>query len=290
MNRVFTKEEIERIKSMSAIMDKEIIAQALGTTPEVINSVLLGQFKAEEKEEKPVIIERVKFIRNKIITAISPTGGAGKTTILTSLAIIVALNAPQKQPVIFLDFADIPIGDFYLGCDVSNAEIPSAAYWSDENMEGLYNHPEISNLFYLPAVLHQDGWKRVDNIYQIITNCQRKFAAVFIDSTDKAILEIADTILLVTTDELVTCEALKRMSLAHQEKLLPVINKYNGNLKLVQNALGLKIEATLPTSDAQPLIEHQEYNEGISMLASLLFPDWITKKEKKKGFLEKILT
>ncbi|MBM7854943.1 MinD-like ATPase involved in chromosome partitioning or flagellar assembly [Desulfohalotomaculum tongense] len=334
MSRI-SKDTVERIKQMAQVLDEESIANSFNISVDAVRDILLGKYEPEEDDSesqginKIQVVERTRFVRNKTVAAISPGGGQGKTTILTALAMQSALTIPSQNPIVILDFADIPKVCTYMGImgisALAECEdfIPTITRWpvklktTDGQIyeELTLRHPDIDNLHILPGVVFTSEWLQItaDQLLKIIEDCQRVFALVIIDMPSdrkmfEAVLSIADAVLMVIKDDYPSIEGVAQMHpyLEHHkvtEKLIPVLNRYNGNIedtKKMLNVFDMEIgfEALIPElkdihehmmiSNRHPVISmpDTDFVKEISHLVRIVCPDWVitTKKEETSVF------
>nr|WP_169738633.1 hypothetical protein [Desulfofalx alkaliphila] len=120
-----------------------------------------------KNDDQPIIqlktTAKTRFVRNNIVTAISPGGGKGNTTLLTSLATAAAINIPNRRPVAILDLAEFPKVPTVYGISclemLENPDIlwPSISTWDESTGysidEYTIKHPDLGNLYIVPGVI-----------------------------------------------------------------------------------------------------------------------------------------
>lgn len=244
------KQTINRIKKMAGHVDIENIAGSLNLPLDVVEAVLRGEIEANnDKPAKIQVVEKARFVRNNIVTAISPGGGKGNTTLLTSLAAAAAINVPNKRPVAILDLAEFPkvptaYGIRYLEV-LENPDIvwPSISTWEDGMGYSIdtctIQHPDLENLYIVPGVMVADNYHELDlkKILKVIEVLQRKFEILFIDlpksyTLVEKLLPYMDTVIITVTPEYGSMEGVIQ--------LLPTLNKVNKieNAFIVFNRVG----------------------------------------------------
>lgn len=270
------KDTCERIKEMSEYLDEESIADEFNVPVEVIRKVINGQLDVSENSApcgsatRIQVVERPRFIRNRTVAAVSPGGGKGVTTLLTSLAILAALHSPGRRPVVIADFSEFPKAATMLGLKlveslVKNDEIfPTSLNWPDEgNIDQrevlelhTIHHGQIQNLHILPGSLVADDapdYKKMINIVRVL---QKNFEMVFVDlpRNPGSLLSLCDALLVVLTADYLSLEGffqlmpiLERCSV--QDRVVPAINRLSVNTmnpeqcrRILKSSFGIEIE------------------------------------------------
>ncbi|WP_031516862.1 MinD/ParA family ATP-binding protein [Desulfofalx alkaliphila] len=233
----------QQIKEMSEYCNAQGIADALRIPVEAVQAILEGkdvEIEKTQNDDQPIIqlktTTKTRFVRNNIVTAISPGGGKGNTTLLTSLAAAAAINVPNKRPVAILDLAEFPkvptaYGIRYLEV-LENPDIlwPSISTWDDSMGYSIDTcaipHPDLENLYIVPGVMVADNYHELDlnKILKVIELLQRQFEMLFIDLPKnfflaEKLLPFMDTVLITVTPEYGSLEGVVQ--------LLPTLNKVN---------------------------------------------------------------
>lgn len=262
---------IGRIKNMSEYLSVESIASALNMPQDVVTAVLRGEIEAatEAPRTSPAkiqVVEKARFVRNKTITAISPGGGTGKTTLLVSLATAAAINNPSRRPVAIMDLAEISktvtaLGYNYLELATDpNVHCPTLFnsdknYWSKDLSAYTIKHPALDTLFIAPGAVIADMNKDIDKntFVETITQFQKEFEITFIDlptgfTANEEMLVICDSILIVISPN--------RSSIEGLFQLLPSLVRLNLLEKsyIVINQLGLK--GQLDISECRNIVKY----------------------------------
>ncbi|MEW6727600.1 MAG: AAA family ATPase [Bacillota bacterium] len=198
------KDLIERIRKMAAYLEPGAIAEAVNLPVDVVRDVLEGRIEADEDggdRAAPVkVVEKARFVRNQTVTAISPGGGTGKTTVLTSLALAAATRAPGGRPVILADLAEHARAAMLLGVPY-RIEAFTVLDWSFQPASEA--HPELDNLRIIAGVPTVDAHQRIaGDLASIIGSLQRQAELLLVDAPvapepRDAVLTAADTVLIV---------------------------------------------------------------------------------------------
>ena len=316
----------EKIKQMSEYLDDESIANALKLPVDVVRKAVHGQIE-DIKDDRTNSVTRVrvlempKFVRNKTVTAVSPGGGKGKTTILTSLAVLAALNCSSHRPVVVADFSEFSKAATMLGLKPIEAllqeyePIPTALHWpdgepgQDEVLENLTaRHSLIQNLHFIHGTLVAGMECVPEKIINITKALQKNFEMVFIDlpPNPEAILPLCDVVLVVLTPDYFSLEGLfqlmpllERWSV--QDKAIPVLNRISPNSlnpgqcrSVLKNnfALPVKFEGFIPEDpnlcrEAPYVTRESQFAVEVRKLLGILCPDW--NKKKQNGGLSSML-
>lgn len=198
---------VERICKMAAYLEPEAIAEAVNLPVDIVRDVLEGRADVEEEggdRATPVkVVEKARFVRNHTVTAISPGGGTGKTTILTNLALAAAARSPGGRPVVIADLAEHARAAMLLGVPY-RIEALTVLDWSYQPAsEVAYPHPELDNLRIVAGVPTVDAHQRVaGDLASIVGSLQRQAELLLIDAPvtpdlRDAVLAMADVVLIV---------------------------------------------------------------------------------------------
>lgn len=209
---------------------------------------------------------------SRVITVLSPKGGAGKTTVATNLAVGLAAAKPGQVAIVDLD---VQFGDVATALQlVPKQGLGSVAACPEDvtpTMVKVFLTPHPSGLFALcapdtpaegDAVSHHHGT-------QALHLLAAEFAAVVVDTgagieehTLAAIEASTDLVFVCTTD--ITCvrglrkaiDALDQLGFTAQRRHL-VLNRSDARVGLdvadIEAAIGMNADVLLPSSQAVPL-------------------------------------
>ncbi len=237
-------------------------------------------------------VERARV--GKVVTVMSPKGGAGKTVTSTNVATTLAQWAGPGRAVI-LD-ADLQFGDVCLSLQIdprhSIVEASRDIDKLDEQLlDSLLSRHE-SGLRVLPAPLEPSLADEVSTqaVVKILGMLKRMYdyvvvdTAPFLDEPVLSILERSDDVLLVVDMDLPSVKNAKlaldtlRLIKFPFEKIKLVLNRVNSKARLdveeLERSLDLKVRAAVPSDKLVP----RSVNEGIPIV--LLNP----RSKVTKGF------
>ncbi|MTI82354.1 MAG: septum site-determining protein MinD [Firmicutes bacterium] len=276
---MFSKEDIEQIKIMAESLEIKLIAETYNVPQDVIKDVLRGDITAENNttktstdfETKIKVVEKARFVRNKTVMAISPGGGMGKTTVLTSLAMASAIHIPNGRPIGIVDLAEYPKVITALGLETDDSIINTAGsiLFGDGNgkdyTSSKIQHPALDNLHVIPGVITTDNHLEItsEKMADIIIQFQNQCEITFVDlpasliKTGELLLH-GDIILITLTPDygslvgfIQLLPTLKRLGLTNRSFI--VLNRigYPGLLeaKHFRKALTAKINDYYSVSD-----------------------------------------
>ncbi|MDI6906432.1 MAG: hypothetical protein QMC81_02930 [Thermoanaerobacterales bacterium] len=198
---------VERICKMAAYLEPEAIAEAVNLPVDVVRDILEGRVEADEeggdRAATVKVVEKARFVRNHTVTAISPGGGTGKTTVLISLALAAATRSPGGRPVVIADLAEHARAAMLLGVPY-RIEALTVLDWSYQPAsEVAYPHPELDNLRIVAGVPTVDAHQRVaGDLASIVSSLQRQGELLLVDApvapeSRDAVLTAADAVLIV---------------------------------------------------------------------------------------------
>jgi pilus assembly protein CpaE len=273
-----------------------------------VQDILDGRIEPAEEDterDKVTVIEKVRYVRNRTVSAVSPTGGTGKTTVLASLA--VAAAARSRGPVVIADFSASGNMAAHLGLGLFAVDfvVPTLQLWSgpDPGREALFDefliqHPDLENLYLLPAALTYDIYRSLtdEQMKRALQTLRRYSEIIFLDVSGERFPELVaevDAWLLVVSTDLVSLAEMRRLQptlarLGLAERIKPVAVERSGGLarhevrRAVEEALtGVRADAFLPCDDALAGISRVKYmlsrstpyTRGIEELLAHLFPD-----------------
>ncbi len=296
------KRTIEEIHHLAKYMDEQSVAETLNLTVDIIKAVIRCDIEVENintpAPPKIQVVENAKFVRNKTVMAISPGGGMGKTTVLTSLAVAAAMYVPNKRPIGIVDLAEFPKVVSALGIETENAIVDTAAtilFWEDENdyTAAQIPHPVLNNLHIIPGVGTAENHLKVnaDTMAAIISTLQNHFELLLVDlpaglTYTERLLSYGDSILIVLTPDhgsvigfLELLPTLKRLGLIDRSYI--VVNK-TGHPALLEPSQFCKI-ITASVRDHYSILD----NSQIEFLGFL--PETQSILEQLNGHVDNII-
>jgi pilus assembly protein CpaE len=222
----------------------------------------------------------------RVVTIMSPKGGAGKTVTSTNVALLLALwNEPGR--VAIMD-ADLQFGDVCLALQLDpKTSMVDAAFDLDRLDEDLLESIMVrheSGLRVLPAPLEPALADEISTqaIVKMLGMMKRMFdyviidTAPFLDEPVLTILERSDDVLLVVDMDMPSVKnaklALDTLRLINFpiSKIKLVLNRVNSKARLdideLERSLDLKVMAAIPSDKMVP----RSVNEGVPVVA--LFP------------------
>jgi pilus assembly protein CpaE len=222
----------------------------------------------------------------RVVTVMSPKGGAGKTVTSTNVALLLALwNEPGRVSI--MD-ADLQFGDVCLALQLDpKTSMVDAAFDLDKLDEDLLESIMVrheSGLRVLPAPLEPALADEISTqaIVKMLGMMKRMFdyviidTAPFLDEPVLTILERSDDVLLVVDMDMPSVKnaklALDTLRLINFpiSKIKLVLNRVNSKARLdideLERSLDLKVMAAIPSDKMVP----RSVNEGVPVVA--LFP------------------
>ena len=219
----------------------------------------------------------------KVVTIMSPKGGAGKTVTSSNVALLLALwNEPGR--VAIMD-ADLQFGDVCLALQLDpKTSIVDAAFDLDKLDEDLLESIMVrheSGLRVLPAPLEPALADEISTqaVVKIMGMLKRMFdyividTAPFLDEPVLTILERSDDVLLVVDMDMPSVKnaklALDTLRLINFPigKIKLVLNRVNSKARLdvdeLERSLDLKVQAAIPSDKMVP----RSVNEGVPVVA-----------------------
>ncbi|HVM51768.1 MAG TPA: AAA family ATPase [Acidimicrobiales bacterium] len=208
----------------------------------------------------------------RIITVLSPKGGAGKTTIATNLAVGLAMLAPDDVALVDLDlqFGDVASA-MQLLPELSLADLAPGEAQQDPSKVKLLltHHPD--GLFALcapddPAAADNISADDIGPVLHAVAADLRYVivdTSAGIDSQTLAAIEVSSDLVLVGAMDVPSVrslrkliDALDRMGLTKAERLV-VLNRSDSRVDLdvddIAAAIGLPIAVSIPSSRSVPL-------------------------------------
>ncbi|MDH3730634.1 MAG: AAA family ATPase [Acidimicrobiia bacterium] len=219
----------------------------------------------------------------RVVTIMSPKGGAGKTVTSTNVALLLALwNEPGR--VAIMD-ADLQFGDVCLALQLDpKTSMVDAAFDLDKLDEELLDSIMVrheSGLRVLPAPLEPALADEIStqSIVKMLGMMKRMFdyividTAPFLDEPVLTILERSDDVLLVVDMDMPSVKnaklALDTLRLINFPigKIKLVLNRVNSKARLdvdeLERSLDLKVMAAIPSDKMVP----RSVNEGVPVVA-----------------------
>jgi len=205
--------------------------------------------------------------RARVITVMSPKGGAGKTTVAANLAVQLALDAPGRVALIDLD---LQFGDVASALGIApQSTIADAAHSGarlDSTALKVFLEPHPSGLYALvgphfPAEADDVSVETVDNVLDILS---AEFSFIVIDTgagLDEfaiAAAERSDDLVLVCVTDVPSVRGLRKalevmdlLGMTKQRRHL-VLNRSDDKVGLaardVEATVGLPVDVSVPTS------------------------------------------
>jgi pilus assembly protein CpaE len=246
---------------------REIITP--GSEDDAIREALTraGSAAARRRATSTIIAQREEAPRGRIITVMSPKGGAGKTTVATNLATRLALSAPGRVAIMDLDlqFGDVASA-LALGPQATIADAARLGSQLDSTALKVFLEPHPSGLYALvgphfPAEAEEVSAVTVGDMIDILAE---EFDYVVIDTAaglDEFALsaaERADDIVLVCVTDVPSVRGLRKaldaidlLGMTKARRHL-VLNRSDDKVGLsaadIEATIGVPVEASVPTS------------------------------------------
>jgi pilus assembly protein CpaE len=262
---------------------REIIA--VGSDDEQVFQALTraGSAAARRQASSTVVAQREAAPRGRVITVMSPKGGAGKTTVATNLATRLALAAPGRVAMVDLDlqFGDVASA-LGLGPQATIADAARLGNQLDSTALKVFLEPHPSGLYALvgphfPAEAEEvTAW----TVGQIIDILAGEFDHVVIDTAaglDEyalSAIERADDLVLVCVTDVPSVrgmrKALDAIDLLGMTKARRHLVLYRSDDKVglsagdVEATIGVPVEASVPTSRSVQIA----VNQGVPVVQS----------------------
>jgi len=219
---------------------------------------------------------RTEAPRGRVITVMSPKGGAGKTTVATNLATQLAAAAPGRVAIVDVDlqFGDVASA-LGLGPQSTMADAARVGARLDSTTLKVFLEPHPSGLYALvgphfPAEAEEVTSENVGHVIDILAS---EFAYVVIDTgagLDEfalAAAERADDLVLVCVTDVPSVRGLRKaldaldllgMTKARRHLILNrADDKVGLSVRDVEATVGLPVEASIPTSRAVQIAVNQ---------------------------------
>lgn len=233
--------------------------------------------------------EEVAAVPNRIITILSPKGGAGKTSTSTNLAVGLAKKFPREVVLVDLDlqFGDVASN---LRLQPTSTILDVARAWPVESTQvkmALTSHS--CGLYTLCAPLNPAEADEItaDHVTGVLRALHRSFKFVVVD-TDPGLSERVLSALDMSTDMVMICstevpsirglkkalEALDVVGLTSARRIL-LLNRSNAKVGVdidqLERTIGRKVDVRLPSSIDMVL----STNDGIPVMESRRNPDLV---------------
>jgi pilus assembly protein CpaE len=226
-----------------------------------------GQAAARRQVSTAQAIPHVEVPRGRVITVMSPKGGAGKTTVATNLATQLAHAAPGRVAILDLDlqFGDVASA-LGLGPQSTMADAARAQGKLDSTAIKVFLEPHRSGLFALagPHFPAEADDVSADTAGHVIDILAAEFSYVVVDTAaglDEyalAAAERSDDLVFVCVTDVPSVRGLRKaldaldlLGMTRQRRHL-VLNRADDRVGLsskdVEATLGLAVDASVPTS------------------------------------------
>ena len=226
-----------------------------------------GAAAARRQAGTAAAVTREAVRRGRVITVVSPKGGAGKTTVATNLAVKLAASAPGKVAIIDLDlqFGDVASA-LALGPQATMADAARADVRLDSTALKVFLEPHPSGFYALlaphfPAEADEVTAAIVGHVIDVLA---AEFAYVVIDTAagiDEyalAAVERSDDVVMVCVTDVPSVRGLRKaidvldlLGMTRPRRHL-VLNRADDRVGLsardVEATLGLPVDVSLPTS------------------------------------------
>ena len=247
--------------------DDDEVRQALTRAGAAAARRKAGAVAAASREEAP---------RGRVITIVSPKGGAGKTTVATNLATKLAMLSPGNVAIVDLDlqFGDVASA-LALGPQATMADAARADVRLDSTALKVFLEPHPSGLYALlaphfPAEADEVTPATVGHVIDLLA---QQFAYVVVDTSagiDEhalAAIERSDDLVMVCVTDVPSVRALRKaldvldlLGMTRARRHL-VLNRSDDRVGLsardVEATLGLTIAASVPTSRSVQIAVNQ---------------------------------
>ena len=251
--------------------------ELLSTIHEIIDSQSTRRQRVDEITRR----RQAKALQGRLITMFSPKGGVGCTVVAVNLAI--ALHTLTKKRVALVDYS-LQFGT--IGTLLNIQSIHNLAelvpHYDDIDTiilnDVLTQHASGIHVLLPPATLDQVEQVTTESLVGILEGLRNHFDYVIVDTwhavedATLAIMEMSDTVLLVTLPEVPALYTTRRFLdmikgyPALREKPRLVVNRYpsKGGIELneIERSLGLEALATVPSDS---MVVTAAINEGVPL-------------------------
>jgi pilus assembly protein CpaE len=238
---------------------------------------------AARRQASGAVAQKDPTPRGRVITVLSPKGGAGKTTVATNLAVRLAESAPGRVAIVDLDLQFGDVGSALgIGPQTTMADAARAESKLDSTTLKLFLEPHPAGLYALvgphfPAEADEVSAATAGQVVDILAG---EFAYVVVDTAaglDEyalAAADVSDELVLVCVTDVPSVRGLRKaldaidlLGMTRQRRHL-VLNRADDRVGLssrdVESTVGLAVDASMPTSRAVPI----SVNQGSPVVAS----------------------
>ncbi|HET7722925.1 MAG TPA: AAA family ATPase, partial [Acidimicrobiales bacterium] len=226
-----------------------------------------GSAAARKRASTGAIARQEEEPRGRVITVLSPKGGAGKTTVATNLAARLAVSSPGRVAIVDVDlqFGDVASA-LGLGPQATVADAARLGSHLDSTALKVFLEPHSSGLYALvgPHFPAEADEVTADVVGQIIDLLAADFDYVVLDTAaglDEyalAAAERADDLVLVCVTDVPSVRGLRKaldaidlLGMTKARRHL-VLNRSDDKVGLsagdIEATIGVAIEASVPTS------------------------------------------
>jgi pilus assembly protein CpaE len=242
-----------------------------------------GAAAARRQVSSVIVAQREEAPRGRVITVMSPKGGAGKTTVATNLATELARAAPGRVAIIDLDlqFGDVASA-LGLGPQSTIADAARLGTQLDSTTLKVFLEPHSSGFYALvgphfPAEAEEVSATTVGHIIDILAGA---FSYIVIDTAaglDEfalAAAERSDDLVLVCVTDVPSVRGLRKaldaidlLGMTKPRRHL-VLNRADDKVGLsvsdVEATIGIPVDASVPTSRSIQI----SINQGLPVVGS----------------------
>jgi len=214
--------------------------------------------------------------RGRVITVMSPKGGAGKTTVASNLAVRLGVAAPERVALIDLDLQFGDAGSALgLGPPATVADAARAKERLDSTTLKVFLEPRAGGLYllagpHLPAEADEIDAAAVGRMIDILAS---QFEYVVVDTASGldeyglAAADLSDDLVLVCATDVPSVRGMRKaldafdlLSMTRQRRHL-VLNRADARVGLspkdVEATLGVTFDVAIPSSRSVPISTNQ---------------------------------
>lgn len=254
---------------------REIIP--VGSEDEAIREILERAGATALRRQRVVVASaEPAALRGRVITVMSPKGGAGKTTVASNLAVRLGLAAPGRVALIDLDLQFGDAGSALgLSPESTVADAARASGKLDSTSLKVFLEPRASGLYLLagphfPAEADDIEPALVSSMIKILAS---EFDYIVLDTASGldecglAAAELSDDLVLVCTTDVPSVRGLRKaldafdlLGMTRQRRHL-VLNRSDAQVGLaprdIESTLGVAFDAAIPSSRSVPISTNQ---------------------------------
>jgi pilus assembly protein CpaE len=254
---------------------REIIT--LGSTDEAVREILGRAGATAARRQRAVgTVGQPEAPKGRVITVMSPKGGAGKTTVASNLAVRLGVMAPDRVALIDLDLQFGDAGSALgLGPQSTVADAARANERLDSTSLKVFLEPRPGGLYLLagphfPAEVGEIEASAVSHMIDILAS---EFDYVVVDTASGldeyglAAADKSDDLVLVCATDVPSVRGLKKaldafdlLGMTQQRRHL-VLNRADARVGLspkdVEMTLGVSFDAAIPSSRSVPISTNQ---------------------------------